>query len=193
MKSIMINFILFGPPGSGKGTYSKKIVQDLGLIHISTGDLLRSEIEKKTDLGMQAKSKMEKGEFVPDETVISMIEGILCENDLAKGFVFDGFPRTVAQAQAFDTMLHKYNQSIRQVIAFEVEEEELISRIMARGKESGRADDQNYDVIKNRIAVYHSKTEPVKEYYKAQKKLSVVINEGKIDEVYAKVSSILSV
>lgn len=193
MKSIMINFILFGPPGSGKGTYSKKIVEDLGLIHISTGDLLRSEIEKKTDLGMQAKSKMEKGEFVPDETVISMIEGILCENDLAKGFVFDGFPRTVAQAQAFDTMLHKYNQSIRQVIAFEVEEEELISRIMARGKESGRADDQNYDVIKNRIAVYHSKTEPVKEYYKAQKKLSVVINEGKIDEVYAKVSSILSV
>lgn len=193
MKSIMINFILFGPPGSGKGTYSKKIVEDLGLIHISTGDLLRSEIEKKTDLGMQAKSKMEKGEFVPDETVISMIEGILCENDSAKGFVFDGFPRTVAQAQAFDTMLHKYNQSIRQVIAFEVEEEELISRIMARGKESGRADDQNYDVIKNRIAVYHSKTEPVKEYYKAQKKLSVVINEGKIDEVYAKVSSILSV
>ncbi len=189
----MINFILFGPPGSGKGTYSKKIVEDLGLIHISTGDLLRSEIEKKTDLGMQAKSKMEKGEFVPDETVISMIEGILCENDSAKGFVFDGFPRTVAQAQAFDTMLHKYNQSIRQVIAFEVEEEELISRIMARGKESGRADDQNYDVIKNRIAVYHTKTEPVKEYYKAQKKLSVVINEGKIDEVYAKVSSILSV
>ncbi len=193
MKNIMINFILFGPPGSGKGTYSKKIVEDLGLIHISTGDLLRSEIEKKTDLGMQAKSKMEKGEFVPDETVISMIEGILCENDSAKGFVFDGFPRTVAQAQAFDTMLHKYNQSIRQVIAFEVEEEELISRIMARGKESGRADDQNYDVIKNRIAVYHTKTEPVKEYYKAQKKLSVVINEGKIDEVYAKVSSILSV
>lgn len=189
----MVNLVLFGPPGAGKGTYSEKIVEDFGLIHISTGDLLRNEIAKKSVLGLQAKSKMDKGEFVPDEIVIGMIEGILNQNLSASGFIFDGFPRTVEQANALDVMLQNRSLSIQQVIAFEVEEEQLISRIMERGKNSGRTDDQDYDVIKKRITVYHTKTAPVKEYYNAQHKLSVIVNEGTIDEVYTQVRNVLTV
>ncbi|MFO7868135.1 MAG: adenylate kinase [Bacteroidales bacterium] len=189
----MINLVLFGPPGAGKGTYSEKIVEDYNLIHISTGDLLRNEIAQQTELGKSAKKKMEKGEFVPDEVVISMINNVLNEKTDAKGFIFDGFPRTVEQAEALDNLLNDRSMDISQVIAFEVDEEVLIQRIMLRGKESGRVDDQNYDTVKNRISVYHEKTAPVKEYYTSQDKLHVVRNEGTIDEVYGNVKKVLSI
>src|SRR5690554_5467813 len=189
----MINLVLFGPPGAGKGTYSEKIVEDYGLIHISTGDLLRKEIAEKSELGLSAKSKMDKGELVPDEVVIGMIKKMLIAHADAKGFIFDGFPRTVAQAQTLDDLLKQHKMSISQVIAFEVEEKVLIERILLRGKESGRVDDQNYDTVKNRIGMYHEKTAPVKDYYAAQKLLHEVRNEGTIDNVYAQVKNVLSI
>ncbi|MDA3881837.1 MAG: adenylate kinase [Bacteroidales bacterium] len=188
----MINLVLFGPPGAGKGTYSEKIVEDFGLIHISTGDLLRKEIAEKTELGMFAKTKMDTGAFVPDDVVIGMINNMLEAHNHAKGFIFDGFPRTVAQAEALDILVKSRNMDITQVIAFEVEEEILIDRILLRGKESGRVDDQNYDTVKKRISVYHEKTAPVKDYYASQNKLCDVRNEGTIDEVYARVKQVLS-
>jgi adenylate kinase len=185
----MFNLILFGPPGSGKGTQSDKIVGKFGLIHLSTGNLLRQEIADKTPLGLQAKNFMDKGQLVPDEVVIGMIDSCLEKHAAAKGFLFDGFPRTVAQAEALDKLLSLKKTSICKVIALEVNEEELTQRLIKRGETSGRSDDTNEEVIRKRFAVYRNETEPVAEHYKKQGKFEAIKGIGSIDEIFETISS----
>jgi adenylate kinase len=180
----MFNLILFGPPGSGKGTQSEKIVEKFGLIHLSTGNLLRQEIADKTPLGQEAKNFMDKGQLVPDEVVIGMIDSCLEKHPDAKGFLFDGFPRTVAQAEALDKLLALKKTSINKVIALDVLEEELIKRLLKRGETSGRSDDNNEDVIRRRFAVYKDETEPVADHYKQQDKFEAIKGVGTIDEIF---------
>src|SRR5215204_2195473 len=157
----MFNLILFGPPGSGKGTQSEKLIEKYGLIHLSTGDLLRKERADQTQLGLEAKRYMDQGQLVPDEVVIGMIGSALDSNPQAKGFLFDGFPRTSAQAEALDRLLELKHTSINKMIAMVVSEEELVSRLLKRGITSGRSDDNNEGVIRARIAEYHNKTAAV--------------------------------
>jgi adenylate kinase len=180
----MLNLILFGPPGSGKGTQSEKLIAKYGLKHLSTGDLLRSEIAQKTPLGLEAKNLMDKGQLVPDEVVIGMISSSLETNPHAKGFLFDGFPRTSAQAEALDKLLELKGTSINTMLAMDVSEEELIKRLLKRGDTSGRSDDNNEGVIRARIAEYHNKTAPVADYYKKFDKVITVKGEGGIDEIF---------
>lgn len=187
----MFNLILFGQPGSGKGTQSEKIVEKFGLIHLSTGNLLRQEITDKTSLGLAAKNFMDKGQLVPDEVVIAMIASCLEKNPGAKGFLFDGFPRTVAQAQALDNLLALKKTSITKVIALDVLEEELIKRLLKRGETSGRSDDTNEEVIRRRFAVYKDETEPVAEYYKEQDKFEVIQGIGTVDEIFKALSTLI--
>jgi adenylate kinase len=184
----MFNIILFGPPGSGKGTQSERIVERYGLIHLSTGNLLRHEIAEKTPLGMEAKSLMDKGQLVPDEVVIAMIGSCLEKHADAKGFLFDGFPRTVAQAEALDRLLALRKTSICRVLALEVSEEELVKRLIKRGATSGRSDDTNEDIIRRRYTIYKNDTEPVAEYYKEQEKLERIKGEGTVDEIFEALS-----
>ena len=181
----MFNLILFGPPGSGKGTQSEKIIVKYNLKHLSTGDLLRNEINNKTPLGLEAKSLMEKGHLVPDEVVIGMISSALDANPKAKGFLFDGFPRTSAQAKALDKLLELKRTSIAVMLALEVSEEELVKRLLKRGQTSGRADDTNDAVIRERIKEYNKKTTAVADYYKELNKVVMVKGEGSVDEIFA--------
>ena len=187
----MFNLILFGPPGSGKGTQSEKIVDKFGLIHLSTGNLLRQEISDRTGLGMAAKSFMDKGQLVPDEVVIGMIDSCLEKHADAKGFLFDGFPRTVAQAEALDRLLTLKKTSITKVIALEVTEDELVKRLIKRGETSGRSDDTNEDVIRKRFAVYKDETEQVADHYKQQGKFEPIKGIGTIDEIFNALSSLV--
>jgi len=180
----MINIILFGPPGAGKGTQSEKLIQRFNLVHLSTGDILRGEVAAKTALGIEAKKLMDHGLLVPDEVVIGMIESKVDANPAAAGFIFDGFPRTEAQARALDALLESKGTSITCMLALEVPEEELITRLLKRGKESGRADDQNESIIRNRIQEYTSKTAPVMHYYDSQSKYSGVNGIGSIDSIF---------
>ena len=184
----MFNLILFGPPGSGKGTQSEKLIVKYGLKHLSTGDLLRSEIHRQTALGMEAKSFMDKGQLVPDEVVIGMISSALDENPAAKGFLFDGFPRTSAQAQALDNLLDLKESSIAVMLALDVSEEELVSRLVKRGETSGRSDDTNEQVIRARITEYHNKTAAVADYYQQFDKVVMIKGEGSIDEIFTSLS-----
>lgn len=184
----MFNLILFGPPGSGKGTQSDNIVAEFGLIHLSTGNLLRKEIAEKTALGLAAKNFMDQGQLVPDEVVIGMIDTCLAANLNAKGFLFDGFPRTTAQAQALDNLLAVRKTSITKVLALEVSEEELVSRLVKRGATSGRSDDTDEAVIRKRFAVYKNETEPVADYYAAQGKLERIKGEGSVAEIFTALS-----
>ena len=180
----MFNLILFGPPGSGKGTQSEKLVKKYGLVHLSTGNLLRQEIKDATPLGLEAKSFMDKGQLVPDEVVIGMIDSSLDHHKGAKGFLFDGFPRTVAQAEALDRLLDLKKTRIALVLALEVTEEELVKRLLNRGKTSGRSDDNDEAVIRKRFGVYSKETSPVAEYYKHQKKFIPIQGEGSVDEIF---------
>ena len=180
----MFNLILFGPPGSGKGTQSEKLIERYGLKHISTGDLLRFEIARQTPLGQEAKNFMDKGQLVPDEVVIGMISSALGENPAAKGFLFDGFPRTATQAEALDKLLELKHSVIAVMLALDVSEEELIKRLEKRGETSGRSDDNNHQVIKARIVEYNSKTAPVADYYKNFDKVVMVKGEGSINEIF---------
>jgi len=180
----MLNIVLFGPPGAGKGTQSKKLCDKYNLIHLSTGDLLRDEITRSTPLGMQAKSLMDKGELVSDEVVIAMIGGKLDANPHAKGFIFDGFPRTQAQAKALDELLEKKKAPISMMVALEVNDEELLHRLILRGAESGRADDRDENVIRRRIFNYNNQTAPLKKYYSEQKKFHSVYGMGSIDDIF---------
>ncbi len=180
----MFNLILFGPPGSGKGTQSEKLIAKYGLKHLSTGDLLRNEISRQTPLGKEAQSFMDKGQLVPDEVVIGMISSALDENPAAKGFLFDGFPRTAAQAEALDKLLELKEAPIAAMLALEVSEEELIKRLLKRGQTSGRSDDNNENVIRARILEYRNKTEMVADYYKKFGKVVMVKGEGSVDEIF---------
>ncbi|MGZ5189855.1 MAG: adenylate kinase [Flavisolibacter sp.] len=185
----MFNLILFGPPGSGKGTQSEKIVEKFGLIHLSTGNLLRQEISDKTPLGMEAKKFMDKGQLVPDEVVIGMIDSSLEKHANAKGFLFDGFPRTVAQAEALDKLLSLKKTAICKVLALDVNEDELVKRLLLRGETSGRSDDTNEEVIRRRFAVYKKETEPVAEYFKHQDKFETVKGIGSVGEIFESIGT----
>lgn len=180
----MVNLILFGPPGSGKGTQSANIIQKYGLIHLSTGDLLRSEIGDKTPLGLEAKKFMDQGLLVPDEVVIGMISSKLDANPEARGFIFDGFPRTTAQAEALDKLLALKKTSISTVLSLEVPEDALIKRLLNRGLTSGRSDDASEDVVKARIVEYHNKTAPVADHYAKFGKFKKVKGDGTEEEVF---------
>jgi len=188
----MLNIVLFGPPGAGKGTQSENLIKEYSLVHLSTGDILRSEIKNGTALGLEAKKLMDAGILVPDEVVIGMIESKLEENKSANGFIFDGFPRTTAQAKALDNLLEKKNTSITKMLALEVEHEELKRRLLERGKISGRADDQDEKVIENRIVEYQNKTAPLKNYYSAQNKFVAVNGIGTIEEIFERLQNSLS-
>jgi adenylate kinase len=180
----MFNLILFGPPGSGKGTQSEKLIEKFGWIHLSTGDLLRKEIANATQLGLEAKSFMDKGQLVPDEVVIGMIGSALDANPAAKGFLFDGFPRTVAQAEALDALLVGKGSEITLVLALEVGQEELVARLLNRGKTSSRSDDRDENIIRKRLVEYENKTAMVADYYAQFDKVSKVKGEGGIDDIF---------
>ena len=179
----MLNLVLFGPPGAGKGTQAEFLINTYDLIHLSTGDLLRGEISEKTNLGLEAKKFMDKGELVPDAVVIGMIENKLKNNRTVKGFIFDGFPRTVEQAKALDELLNQNQTPISGMLSLAVEEQELIERLMKRGIISGRADDQDIEVIKNRIQVYQQKTAPLADYYSKQGKYFSINGMGEISQI----------
>ena len=181
----MFNLILFGPPGSGKGTQSEKLVEKYGLLHLSTGNLLREEIANKTPLGIEAKKFIDNGQLVPDEVVIGMVDSYFDKNKDAKGFLFDGFPRTVAQAQALDKLLALKKTDIATVLALDVSEDELVKRLLNRGKTSGRSDDTNDEVIRKRFSVYSNETTPVAEYYKKARKFKNIKGEGSVEEIFA--------
>lgn len=185
----MFNIILFGPPGSGKGTQSEKLIEKYQLKHLSTGDLLRSEIAAKTPLGLAAKDFIDKGNLVPDEVVVGMISSAIDNNPDVKGFLFDGFPRTEAQCEALDKLLELKQEEINVVLALEVEEEELINRIKHRGLTSGRSDDTNEEIIKARIEEYHKKTAAVEKYYSRFNKVAHIKGQGTVDEIFAKLCS----
>ncbi|MCJ8209413.1 adenylate kinase [Mucilaginibacter sp. RS28] len=187
----MLNLVLFGPPGAGKGTQSQNIIEKFGLIHLSTGDLLRSEIANGTALGLEAKKLMDQGLLVPDEVVIGMISNKLDSNKDAKGFIFDGFPRTVAQAEALDTLLESKGSKISCMIALEVNDEELEHRLLLRGQSSGRPDDANPDVIRKRIREYNEKTAPVADFYKAQHKFTSINGIGSIEEIFDSICKVI--
>jgi len=180
----MINLILFGPPGSGKGTQAVKLVEKYSLAHISTGDLFRSEIKNETELGLRAKAYMRKGELVPDEVTIGMLRNRVNALQDANGFIFDGFPRTVAQAEALDQFLSEKGTEVSGLVALEVPDQEIIDRILLRGKTSGRADDNNADIIRNRIKVYRDETTQVYDYYAKSDKSHTVNGLGSIEEIF---------
>jgi len=180
----MLNIVLFGPPGAGKGTQSAKLIDQYHLVHLSTGDIFRANIKGGTELGVLAKSFIDKGQLVPDEVTIGMLASEVNKSPEARGFIFDGFPRTSAQAEALDTLLKDKGTSISMMLALEVEEEELRKRLLIRGKDSGRADDQDPAVIQKRIDVYNGETMPVKAFYEAQGKYHGIQGIGEIEDVF---------
>ncbi|MEM1323332.1 MAG: adenylate kinase [Bacteroidota bacterium] len=182
----MINLILFGPPGSGKGTQAAKLVDVYNLLHISTGDLFRYEIKNDTELGLRAKSYISKGELVPDEITIGMLNNKVEANPDVDGYIFDGFPRTIPQAKALDQLLTGKGQEVSALIAMDVDDEELVKRLLDRGKTSGRPDDSNEGIIRNRIAVYNKETTPVFDYYDQFNKSIKVNGVGTIDEIFGR-------
>lgn len=187
----MLNIVLFGPPGAGKGTQSEKIIEKFKLIHISTGDLFRKHITEGTELGQLAKKYMDNGDLVPDDVVIRMVEVKINSEKEAKGFIFDGFPRTVNQADALDKLMEKNNMEISGMVCLDVDEEELKTRILERAKTSGRVDDQDVEKINNRIRVYKKETLPVANYYDGQNKYYKVFGVGSIDSIFNDISAIL--
>ena len=179
----MLNLVLFGPPGAGKGTQAARLVEKYHLVHLSTGDIFRSNIKEGTDLGQLAKSYIDKGALVPDEVTIGMLEAEVNSNSNAKGFIFDGFPRTTSQAEALDVFLSTKDTEVSSMLALEVDENELITRLLERGKSSGRADDQDPGIIKNRIKVYENETAVLKTYYANQNKFFGIEGVGSIDSI----------
>ena len=180
----MINLILFGPPGSGKGTQAKELVKKYGLLHISTGDLFRYEMGNNTPLGQEAKSYIEKGELVPDSVTVGMLRNKVEANPDVAGYIFDGFPRTIPQSEALDALLTEKGNSVSKLIMLDVEEEEIVRRLLERGKTSGRKDDLDEAIIRNRISVYEQETSPVYNYYDAKGKSVKVKGMGGIEEIF---------
>jgi adenylate kinase len=184
----MLNVVLFGPPGAGKGTQSEKLIAKYNLTHLSTGDLFRKNISEGTDLGRKAQSYMDAGNLVPDEVVIGMVNDKVKTTSDTNGFIFDGFPRTVAQAAALDTIMEENGTPISLMLSLEVDEQELMERLINRGKDSGRPDDQDPEKIKNRFAVYHKETAPVSGFYEEQGKLNIIHGVGGIEAIFNKLS-----
>ncbi|RFZ95318.1 adenylate kinase [Mucilaginibacter conchicola] len=188
----MLNLVLFGPPGAGKGTQSQKLIEKFGLIHLSTGDLLRGEIAQGTTLGLEAKKLMDDGQLVPDAVVIGMISNKLDANKEAQGFIFDGFPRTVAQAEALDELLASKESAISGMIALEVNDTELEQRLLKRGETSGRPDDANPEVIRKRIKEYNDKTAPVAGFYQNQNKFTSINGIGSIENIFDSIDGVIA-
>lgn len=186
-----LNIVLFGPPGAGKGTQSEFLIKQYNLVHLSTGDLLRAEIKAESELGLQAKGLMDAGELVADEIVVGMIRNKMEAHLDAKGFIFDGFPRTKAQAEALDAMLDVKEEPITAMLALEVPEEELVKRLLGRGATSGRADDSSESVIRTRIREYETKTAPLKDYYSAQGKYKAINGVGSVEEITARLIQVV--
>ena len=182
----MLNIVIFGAPGSGKGTQSAKLIEKYGLKHLSTGDILRNEIKADTELGRLADSYMSRGHLVPDELVIDILDSLIGKHRDAKGFIFDGFPRTLAQGEALGKMLEKHGEDVHAVISLEVDEEELIDRLLKRGQISGRKDD-NRETIESRLKVYYTQTEPLKEFYRKRGTLKNIEGVGSIDEIFGSI------
>jgi adenylate kinase len=187
----MLNIVLFGPPGAGKGTQSEKIIAKYNLTHLSTGDLFRKHLGEGTELGKLARKYMDEGNLVPDEVVIDMVDHKIANTPETNGFIFDGFPRTVAQAEALDKLMHRKETKIAGMIALDVEEEILKERIRERGKTSGRVDDQDDSKIETRIKVYMDETLPVAGYYQQQGKFAKINGIGSIDEIFEKISNVI--
>ncbi|TDY11654.1 adenylate kinase [Meridianimaribacter flavus] len=187
----MTNFVLFGPPGAGKGTQAEFLKEKYSLVHISTGDVFRFNIKNETALGMLAKSYMDKGELVPDQVTIDMLNAEVEKNADAKGFIFDGFPRTNAQAEALDKLMDQKDSQINAMIALEVDDEVLVQRLLERGKTSGRADDADENIIRNRIKEYYKKTAILKDYYSAQDKYYGVDGVGSIEDITERLSAVI--
>ncbi len=180
----MINLILFGPPGSGKGTQAQKLVEQYELLHISTGDLFRNEMSNDTPLGKQAKSFIAKGELVPDEVTIGMLRNKVEANPNVRGYIFDGFPRTIAQSVALDTLLSEKNEEVSKLIMLEVPDDEIVDRILKRGETSGRTDDLDSSIIRNRIEIYKNETTPVYDFYSVKGKAVRINGVGSIQEIF---------
>ncbi len=191
LNSNMLNLILFGPPGSGKGTQAENLINKYGILHISTGDLFRYEMGNNTPLGQKAKEYMAKGELVPDEVTIGMLKNKVEANPGVNGIIFDGFPRTIAQAEALDAYLAEKGTEVTALLALEVPEEELIRRLLMRGTTSGRADDQNEEIICNRINVYNTETAPVFDYYERAGKTKRIQGVGTVEEIFDKLVAVL--
>ncbi|MBO0357353.1 adenylate kinase [Hymenobacter sp. BT186] len=187
----MLNIVLFGPPGAGKGTQSQKLIARYNLVHLSTGDLLRSQIAQGTELGLRAKKLMDEGLLVPDEVVIGMIESQLAGNTEANGFIFDGFPRTVPQAESLDALTQRYDTGVSCMIALEVAEEELVKRLLERGKTSNRPDDQDETKIRKRVTVYNTETAQVAGFYAAQNKFHALNGIGEIDNIFEQICAVI--
>ena len=187
----MLNIVLFGPPGAGKGTQSQNLIAHYKLVHLSTGDLLRAQITQGTELGLRAKKLMDEGLLVPDEVVIGMIGSALRDNPQAAGFIFDGFPRTVAQAESLDQLLTQHQTRVSCMIALEVGEEELIKRLLERGKTSNRPDDQDETKIRRRVHVYNTETAQVAGYYATQHKFHALNGIGEIDGIFGQIKGLI--
>jgi len=187
-----MQLIFLGPPGAGKGTQAKIFLDRSGIVQISTGDILRSAVSAQTELGLKAKSYMDKGELVPDSVVIGIIEQRIQEPDCKKGFVLDGFPRTIDQAKALDEILGKLGLAMNHVINFEVGDDELVKRLLGRAAQEGRSDD-NPESIKNRLQVFKDKTSPLIDYYEKKKILRHIVGTGTTDEIAAKVKAVAGV
>jgi adenylate kinase len=184
----MLNLVLFGPPGAGKGTQSQKLIDHYQLTHISTGDLFRKHLGEGTPLGVRARTFMDVGKLVPDDLVIDMVDDRLGEQDDKKGIIFDGFPRTIPQAEALDKFLRTYDSHIAGMIALSVPTEELVKRLLLRGQTSGRADDQNEEKIATRLEVYRQETLPVARYYQDRNKYAEVNGVGEIDDIFREIT-----
>ncbi|OGX83977.1 adenylate kinase [Hymenobacter glacialis] len=187
----MLNIVLFGPPGAGKGTQSQKLIAQYNLVHLSTGDLLRAQITQGTELGLTAKKLMDEGLLVPDAVVIGMIGSALKDNSQAGGFIFDGFPRTVAQAESLDRLMAEHNTQIACMIALEVQEEELVTRLLERGKTSNRPDDQDETKIRRRVTVYNTETAQVAGYYATQNKFHALNGIGAIEDIFGQICGLI--
>ena len=187
----MINIVLFGKPGAGKGTQAEFLKEKYNLTHLSTGDIFRYNIKNDTELGQLAKTFMDKGDLVPDEVTIKMLESEVDKNPQSAGFLFDGFPRTIAQAEALDAFLESKNQSITATVALEADDNILVQRLLERGKTSGRPDDQDEEKIRNRYDEYNQKTAPLMHYYQAQGKFKAVDGIGSIEEITQRLSKVI--
>jgi adenylate kinase len=183
----MLNIIMFGPPGSGKGTQSQKIWEQYGLIHLSTGEMLRYEMDNKTEIGEAIRKGMDNGEYVSDELALQLIKQRIESYANPKGFVFDGFPRTLNQAQKLDNLLDEMGAQINIMLSLEVPENELINRLTERAKISGRGEDQGIAVIQKRLGIYRDKTKPVKDYYKAKNKLKPIDGLGSVEDIFKRI------